>query len=110
MKHTQKNYLRTLRLKSGLTQKDVAYLLGLKSHEKISSIETRKKLPTIDVVIACCKVYAVKPNDFIRDDVTKIEQNVVHRAKSLYQLLKKQTRNPEIRRRLKALSRIIDAK
>ena len=46
-KSSKINYLKLYRRKMGFTQKEVAYLLGLKSSTAISNYENNKKMPSL---------------------------------------------------------------
>jgi transcriptional regulator with XRE-family HTH domain len=52
---TQKleNYLRMYRKRSGLTQQDMAYLLGFEDKSQVSRYEKRKRVPPLGMALAC---------------------------------------------------------
>lgn len=56
---TQKleNYLRTFRKRSGLTQREVAFLLGCRNGTHVSHYEKRQRLPTLKTSLACELVF-----------------------------------------------------
>jgi transcriptional regulator with XRE-family HTH domain len=56
--------LRTLRLKAGLTQEEVAANAGV-SREYVSMLESGKNNPTIDVFIRLCHAIGVSPADVV---------------------------------------------
>jgi transcriptional regulator with XRE-family HTH domain len=53
------NYLRTYRKRSGLTQSEVAFLLGCKDAGQVSRYERRQRLPTLRTALACASVLRV---------------------------------------------------
>ena len=53
------NYLRSYRRKSGLSQREVALLLGWKHGEQLSRYEKRHRLPTLHVALACEEVFNI---------------------------------------------------
>jgi len=53
------NYLRTYRKRSGLTQGEVAFLLGCKDAGQISRYERRHRLPTLRTALACASILRV---------------------------------------------------
>jgi transcriptional regulator with XRE-family HTH domain len=53
------NYLRTYRKRSGLTQGEVAFLLGCKDAGLVSRYERRHRLPTLRMALACASILRV---------------------------------------------------
>lgn len=53
------NYLRTYRKRSGLTQREVAFLLGCKDAGQVSRYERRRRLPTLRTALACASILRV---------------------------------------------------
>src|ERR1700724_2657954 len=53
------NYLRTYRKRSGLTQGEVAFLLGCKDAGQVSRYERRHRLPTLRTALACASILRV---------------------------------------------------
>ena len=50
--HKLENYLRTYRKKSGLTQREVGFLLGWKSGGSVARYEKRRRLPPLATALA----------------------------------------------------------
>jgi transcriptional regulator with XRE-family HTH domain len=53
------NYLRAYRRKSGLTQREVAFLLGCQNGGVVSRYEKRRRLPPLPTALACQAVFGV---------------------------------------------------
>jgi transcriptional regulator with XRE-family HTH domain len=53
------NYLRTYRKRSGLTQGEMAFLLGCKDAGQVSRYERRRRLPTLRTALACASILRV---------------------------------------------------
>ena len=53
------NYLRSHRKQSGLTQEDVAFLLGCENAALVSRYEKRRRLPPLETALACEAVFGV---------------------------------------------------
>ena len=53
------NYLRAFRKKSGLTQRDVAFLLGCQNGAQVSRYEKRRRLPPLQTALACEAVFGI---------------------------------------------------
>ncbi len=54
------NKLKEMRLERGLTQKEVAKLLGFKSDDRICLWEKGKAMPSVINLLKICKIYEVK--------------------------------------------------
>jgi transcriptional regulator with XRE-family HTH domain len=59
MPHRLENYLETYRKHSGLTQQEVAFLLGCETSAQVSRYENRRRLPPIETVAACEEIFGV---------------------------------------------------
>jgi transcriptional regulator with XRE-family HTH domain len=57
--HRLENYLRTYRKQSGLTQQEVASLLGCENSAQVSRYEKRRRLPPLETALACEAVFGV---------------------------------------------------
>lgn len=57
--HKLENYLRTYRRRSGLTQREVAFLLGCETGAQVSRYEKRRRLPPLATALACEAVFGV---------------------------------------------------
>ena len=53
------NYLRTYRKRSGLTQCDVAFLVGCRNGAQVSRYEKRRRLPPLRTALACEAAFGV---------------------------------------------------
>lgn len=57
--HKLENYLRTYRRRSGLTQREVAFLLGCETGTQVSRYERRRRLPPLATALACEAILGV---------------------------------------------------
>ena len=57
--HKLENYLRTYRKRSGLTQRDVAFLVGCRNGAQVSRYEKRRRLPPLRTALACEAAFGV---------------------------------------------------
>lgn len=62
---TLPHYFRSARKKHGLSQKQMAILLGFHSHASISMLEKGKHLPSLDIILKYCLLFNLKINDLI---------------------------------------------
>ena len=51
--HKLENYVRTYRKRSGLTQREVAFLVGCRNGAQVSRYEKRRRLPPLRTALAC---------------------------------------------------------
>jgi transcriptional regulator with XRE-family HTH domain len=57
--HRLENYLRTNRKQSGLTQQEVAFLLGCENGAQVSRYEKRRRLPPLETALACEAIFGI---------------------------------------------------
>src|ERR1700704_120829 len=87
MERILKTYLRTLRRRWGLTQRELAFLIGAKSGTIISRLERLKRIPNLPAALACLIVFDGTPSDVFPGIFTEIEEGVLRRATELYETL-----------------------
>jgi transcriptional regulator with XRE-family HTH domain len=61
--------VRTLRERRGLTVRQLAPLLGIKSHSHIVQIESGKYKPSLDVLLKLMEVFEVGCDQLLNDDL-----------------------------------------
>lgn len=92
------NYLRANRKKSGLTQREVAFLLGCQNGAQVSRYEKRRRMPPLQTALACEAVFGTPVSDLfaglresVGDDIkerllelrSKLEKSGMKRNESL---------------------------
>src|SRR4051812_23604206 len=87
MDHRLISYLRPLRRRWGLTQRELAFLIGAKTHSAISQIETRKAYPPLAGAIACSIIFDTPSIELFPELYAKVHAIVLARADELYQEL-----------------------
>lgn len=70
-------YLRTHRRLWGLTQKDLADLIGSVSSAQISRLENSKRAPRIECALACQVIFGIPPSAMFPDAYASIEDRVM---------------------------------
>lgn len=75
-----KIYMRTNRLKWGITQAELAYLLGLKTGSVVSRMERVKRQPGVMVVLACQVIFGTMPTELLPGPFSDIEDAVMRRV------------------------------
>jgi transcriptional regulator with XRE-family HTH domain len=81
------SYLRPLRRRWGLTQAELAFLIGTKTHSAVSRIETLKGYPSLAEAIACSIVFDTPPLELFPELYAKVYYVVLKQAEELYEHL-----------------------
>lgn len=84
------NYLRTHRRRSGLTQTEVAAVLGCKSGSQISRHERRVRTPELERALAYEALYRAPVRELFAGRYEKVERRTFERAWALALRLGKQ--------------------
>jgi transcriptional regulator with XRE-family HTH domain len=100
------SYLRTIRLKSGLTQKDVAALLGLETGSAISRTEKGNGIPSLAILLGYCIIFEIHPKDIVPRMYQDIEKDVYAQAHVLVAHLEKRHATSALSERLKFLKEL----
>lgn len=61
--------LRTLRTQRGMTTRELATVLEVKSHSHIVQIEAGKRKPSLEVLVKIMKVFDVSCDQLLMDDL-----------------------------------------
>lgn len=71
--------LRALRIRSGMTLKDLALALGLSAHGYLSELECGKKKPTAEFAVKVAAFFHITTDELLRDEIEiqfrKIKKN-----------------------------------
>jgi transcriptional regulator with XRE-family HTH domain len=82
-----KTYLRTFRRQSGLTQRELAFLLGFKGGAAVSRVEQLKRSPTFLWTCACALVFGIRALEIFPGLFSEVNDAVLGRATELYEEL-----------------------
>jgi transcriptional regulator with XRE-family HTH domain len=77
------SYLRTHRKRGGLTQDEMAFLLGCQSGTKISRFERLARRPNLRTALACQVVFGVPAHKLFPGLFAEVEKTVIERARLL---------------------------
>jgi transcriptional regulator with XRE-family HTH domain len=77
------SYLRTHRKRGGLTQDEMAFLLGCRSGTKISRFERLARRPNLKTALACQVVFGVPAHQIFPGVFAEVEKIVAERARLL---------------------------
>ena len=92
-------YLRTHRRVWGLTVKELAALIGLKSPTSMSRIEHSKRAPRVEVALACQVIFGIPPSAMFPHVYTLVEDKVMWNIYQLHSALEKTTSLSGLRKR-----------
>lgn len=81
------NYLRSYRLRWGLSQGELAYLLGWDRPDVISRIEKKQRLPTLSLAMACFILFGTPAAELFPDMSASIEDLVMARVWEMYEAI-----------------------
>lgn len=82
------SYLRTRRRQWGLTQRELAQLLGAKSRAQVSRLERDERLPSVRTLIACLIIFGGSTVELFPHLYAEVEEGVLRNAAGLREALK----------------------
>lgn len=107
MSQPLQNYLRTYRRRAGLSQEEVAFLLGCSSAAKSSRYEHSARRPSLETVFFYEVVFGASAQKLFRGIFKKAEKKTQKRAQMLAEKLRKAKPNRLNSRKLSLLEAII---
>jgi transcriptional regulator with XRE-family HTH domain len=107
MSRKLQNYLRTYRKQVGLSQKEVAFLLGLKSGATVSRYEVFQRLSILETILAYEVIFGVPVRELFGGVFEKVNQDVIRRANLLAGALQEEKASRATARKLELLKMII---
>src|SRR5262245_56996167 len=81
------SYLRSVRRRWGFTQRELAFLSGIKSGTVLSRVEGMKRAPTLGVALACVIIFGLAPPELFPALIDEVQRSVLRRANTLYEEL-----------------------
>ena len=100
------NYLRTYRKRAGLSQMEVAYLLGAQSGSKVSRYERLARRPTLETAFAFEIIFGATGADLFAGVHAEVEHEVKKRARRLKRKLLKRSGH---RRKIAVIGAILES-
>ena len=97
------NYLRTYRKRAGLSQDEVAFLLGGGCGTQVSRYELGKRLPSLETALALEAILGVPVKKIFLGRFSKVDLEVRERAKILREKLQRDPKRRETVERLASL-------
>ncbi len=97
------NYLKTFRKRAGLTQDELAFLLGCKSGAKVSRYEQFKRQPSLQTAFAYEAVFGTPASELFAGLFQQAQQETKKRAQALIKKLSQGKPTPLVARKLEML-------
>lgn len=103
------NYLRSHRKRLGLSQGDLAVLLGCRCGTKVSRYERFRRQPNLATVFAFEVIAGVPAKTLFAGVYVSIEREVVRRTEALLKELSARPEDIRTRRRIRSLNAVLTA-
>jgi transcriptional regulator with XRE-family HTH domain len=84
-----RNYIKSFRKRAGLSQQELAYLVGCRNGASVSRYESLEREPTTVTTLAYEAVFRTAVSALFRGTYAIVEQNVLTRARALSKKLAK---------------------
>ena len=101
------NYLRVYRKRLGLSQNEVAFLLGWRNASQPSRYEHFSRTPMLRTALALSVIYRVSVRELFAGEYQKVENAVCRQAQRLEARLTTESPNPPTARKLALLKTIM---
>jgi hypothetical protein len=79
------NYVRSFRLRWGLSQGELSHLLGWNRPDVISRVEKKQRAPSLRFVIACFILFGASAVELFPDTAAGVEKTVMARVWEMYE-------------------------
>ena len=89
--HRVENYLRTYRKKAGLSQREVAFLLGCEDGAQVSRYEKRRRLPPLETALACEAIFGIPISELFAGMRQSVAKDIEKRRSELRSSLQAKT-------------------
>src|SRR5262245_21208988 len=101
------DYLRTFRKRSGLSQRELAYLLGSKAGSKVSRYEGGRRRPSFEALLAYEVVFRVGLDALFDGRHRSVSSEIRRRAQRLSRRLDALPYTPSVKRKIDFLTELI---
>jgi transcriptional regulator with XRE-family HTH domain len=101
------NYLRSNRKRLGLSQEEVAFLLGTTNGAKVCRYERFSRLPSLETALACEVIFKISTRELFSGLYQKINHKVVERAKVLTHRIRRRPLTKHTQQKSAALGAIV---
>ncbi len=104
-----RNYLKKFRKRSGLSQREVTYLLGKKHKSKVSRYERNERLPSSRTLFGYEAIFRTTLRDLFTGTCEEIESEILDRARALSRHLDAKRRTDAIDQKMEFLNKVIQS-
>ena len=101
--HLLPNYLRSFRKRTGLSQPDIAYLLGAEDGGCVSRYENFRIKPSLRTALVFVILFRTSVRELFKGDYQKLERVIFNRAKRLGDRIAKESQTSLTARKLASL-------
>jgi transcriptional regulator with XRE-family HTH domain len=98
-----KTYLRTFRRRSGLTQAELAFLLGAEDGTQVSRYERLSRRPNLRTAFGLQTVFGVSADQLVPGIHAEVDRSVIQRARLLSRHLERHSDSARTKRKLRFL-------
>lgn len=102
------NYLRTHRLKTALSQDEVAFLVGLENGGNVSRHEQGIRTPELSRALAYEVLYGAPVGELFAEELAEREADIRRRARKLHKELSQAPATAFIKRKLASLEDVLE--
>ena len=102
------NYIRSERKRRGLSQEEIAFLLGSESGAKVSRYERFRREPKLETALAYEALFTTSVHDLFAGVAEEAERETRKRARRLLRRLTMRTQHPAIARKVATLRALAD--
>jgi transcriptional regulator with XRE-family HTH domain len=102
------NYLRTHRKKLGLTQREVAFLLGCHSGAKVSRYEHSARVPTLNVILAYEVIFQKPARELFAGLYDRAERQTMRNLRLLVSRLRRRRESSALARKIANLRAVVE--
>ena len=101
------NYLKTYRKRAGLSQDEVAFLLGCQSGAKVSRYERLARQPSLETILAYEVLFGTPASELFAGVYAKVEQRLKRRVRRMIARLSEDKPTKRTLRKLAALNALL---
>lgn len=106
--HALKTYLLTYRKRTGLSQHEVAFLLGIESGTTVSKHETGARTPHLDAALSYAIILGPSAEELFAGRHRELQRRIQGRAAKLMRRLKSRIASPANSQKLGAVTRLLN--
>ncbi len=103
------NYLKTYRKRAGLSEDEVAFLLGCAGGQPVSRCEHFHRIPSFRAMLAYRVIFQTSVRELFSGEYQKVERTVARQAERLAERLRADNPAPATARKLAFLQAIVSA-